>query len=425
MVVLCAGIGAHPAFASAQRPADSAAALDRAAVQAYRTKDYGAFTALERQALALDPDNPRYLYDVACGEALEGHAGTAVTLLDSLLARQLDLGAESDSDFTGIRHSQAWAGFESRLATMRTPIVRSSIVFTVGDPNLVATGIAVDPRTGDIDVASVRERKVIRRRPNGSITDFVQAAQDGFLAGASLAIDTTRQFLYATTSDAPFINDHRKEDEGHSGVFAFDLRSGRTTRKVMLRADGKRHFLNALAIDRNGNIYISDSGESGIYLLRAGADQLEVFIPSTAFRATQGLALSGDDRTLYVADYSDGVWAVDLDTRASHRVDAPLKTWLGGLDGLSRLGGALMAVQIGVQPNRVLRLQLDPMGDRITAVTTVEMNHPNYDGPIQGAIADHAFVYVANSQLRLGDGASGAFASDKARPTVVLRLPLP
>jgi sugar lactone lactonase YvrE len=423
--VLCACIAAHPAFASAQRPVDSAAALDRAAGQAYRTKDYGAFTTLERQALALDPDNARYLYDVACGEALEGHAGTAVSLLDSLLSRQLDLGAETDADFAGIRHSREWAGFESRLATMRTPIVRSSIAFTVRDPNLVATGIAVDPGTGDVYVASVRERKVIRRRTDGSVTDFVQAAQDGFLAGASLAIDTARQLLYATTADAPFINDHRKVDEGHSGVFAFDLRSGRTIRKAMLRPDGKKHFLNALVIDRSGNIYISDSEESGVYVLPAGAEQLEVFIPSTTFHAAQGLALSRDSRTLYVADYVDGVWAVDLDTRAIHRVDAPLKTWLGGLDGLSRLGDALVAVQIGVQPNRVLRLQLDPAGERITAVTTIEMNHPNYDGPIQGAIADHAFVYVANSQLRLGDGASGAFASDKARPTVVLRLPLP
>lgn len=79
-VVLCAGLGALPVSVEAQRSSDSAAVLDKAAVQAYRTKDYGAFTTLERQALALDPDNPRYLYDVACGEALQGRGIRRVRL---------------------------------------------------------------------------------------------------------------------------------------------------------------------------------------------------------------------------------------------------------------------------------------------------------------------------------------------------------
>jgi hypothetical protein len=52
------------------------------------------------------------------------------------------------------------------------------------------------------------------------------------------------------------------------------------------------------------------------------------------------------------------------------------------------------------------------------------MNHPGYSGPIQGAVSGASFLYVANSQLDLGNGETGEFAAERARPTVVLRLPL-
>jgi len=417
--------GSASLVSASQQPA-SAASLNAQAIKAYQAKDYAGFLAYEKQALGLEPDNPRIIYNVACGEALQGNAQEAVRLLDRLLARKLDLGAETDSDFSSIRKTQEWADFESRLAELRKPLVRSDVAFKLTGPAIVATGIAVDPRTGDTYIASVRQRKILRRTAQGAVSDFISEGQDGFLAGASLAIDAPRHLLFATTAAAPFMLGYSKEDLGRSGIFAFDLRSGKAVRKVMLPADSKRHFLNALAIDHHGSVYVSDTGVSGIYLLRPGTSELEVFIPSSAFRATQGLALSGDEKTLYVADYSDGLWAVNIASRTRRHLEAPAGEWLGGLDGLSRVQGGFITVQIGVKPERVLRLRLDEdeKGQRITAVEVLEMSHPDYEGPIQGVVAGKEFLYVANSQLDLGNGETGAFASDRAHPTIVLRLPL-
>jgi hypothetical protein len=72
----------------------------------------------------------------------------------------------------------------------------------------------------------------------------------------------------------------------------------------------------------------------------------------------------------------------------------------------------------------VLRLELDRQGPRIAKVDVLEMNLPDYAGPIQGAVIGGDFLYVANSQLALGNGETGAFAEGRARPTVILRLPL-
>lgn len=419
--ILVIGISISPALSQNRK---SATELDAAALMAYRAKDYKQFVLDEQQALQLDPCNPRILYNLACGEALQDRADEAVQILDQLADRKLDLGEEQDSDFAAIRSTPQWHGLQEKLAKLRQPVVHSRMAFALSDPNLMAAGMAVDPRTGDAYIASVRERKIVRRTRAGTVSDFIREGQDGFLAGASVAIDAGRGLLYATTAAVPYMLGYRAADSGQSGVFAFQLRSGRLARKLMLPADGKRHFLNAMAIDRAGNVYISDSGTPGVYLLGRGSDRLQPFLAPNVFRSTQGLALSRNEKILYLADWSDGVWAIELASKQRHRLAAPPEAFLGGLDGLSRAGHDLVALQIGVAPQRVLRLRLDRRGRQITEVEVLELNHPNYAGPIQGAVAGRSFFYVANSQLALGNPRTGAFAAERARPTVVLRLPL-
>jgi sugar lactone lactonase YvrE len=403
---------------------ETPAALDAEAARAYRARNFAQFVALEKRASALDPANPRYLYNIACGQALSGDATEAVRLLNRLFALKLDFGAATDTDFDGIRRTPEWAGFDQKLAELRHPMIRSGIAFTLTDPSLVATGIAVDEKTGTTYIASVRERKIVRRTKAGAVDDFITEAQDGFLAGASLLVDSRHRILYASTSAVPFMRGYRKEDQGQAGVFAFDLKSGKLMRKAMLTVDGKIHFLNALAMDREGTVFVSDSGTPGIYRLKPGAGTLETFVGSDVFRSTQGLAFSPDEKTLYVADFSDGLWAVDLASKRRRRMESPTDVWLGGMDGLTPVPGGFITVQIGVRPERVLRLRLSSNHEKIAAAEILEMNHPNYSGPIQGVISGNNFLYIANSQLARGNGETGAFSEDHAYPTIVLSLPI-
>ena len=415
---------APAAPSSAEDIPNTSAALNAAAVKAYQGKNYAGFLAYEKRASALEPANPRLLYNVACGESLTGSGQEAIRLLKQLADRKLDLGAENDDDFASIRNMPEWASLKAKLAGLRKPLVRSEIAFKLTEPGLVATGIAMDPDSGDTFIASVRERKIVRRTRAGQISDFIHEGQDGFLAGGSLAMDAGRHVLYASASGVPFMRGYQKGDENVSGVFAFDLKSGKLMRKVFLASDGKPHFLNALLLDRDGNLYVSDSLASGIYRLRPSAHELEVFVPKDVFRASQGLAFSDDEKTMFVVDYSDGLWAVDMSSKQRRHIKGPPDIWLGGLDGISRVGNSFITVQIGVRPERVLRLTLDAKAQGIDRVDILEMSHPEYDEPIQGVIDGRSFYYVANSQLRLGNGQTGAFAEEQGRATVILRLPL-
>ena len=412
------------ARATTEQKPTSGAEWNAEAVKAYRAKDYATFLADERKGLALEPENPRLIYNTACGEALNGNAKEAVALLTQLLARKLDLGAETDGDFAGIRKTAEWVQFEARLTEIRKPVVQSRVGFKLEEPGLMAAGMAFDATHADFYIASVRGRKVLRRTKNGIVSDFVREGQDGFLAGAGLAIDVPRHLLYASTAGVPFMKGAQKDDDGRAGLFAFDLQTGKTMRKVWLPTDRQKHFLNNLTVDREGNVYVSDSLNSGIYELRRDGSTLEEIVPPAMFTGSQGLALSDDEKTLFVGDFVEGVWALDLATKTKRRIPAPANAYLAGLDGLAKVRDGFVTVQLQVQPARVVRLRMDPQWQHVVSVETLESNHPEYDAPIQGTLAEGAFWYVADSQLETLDPKTGKFPIEKAKATVVLRLPL-
>jgi sugar lactone lactonase YvrE len=391
--------------------------------KAYQAKNYELFLSLEEKAHLADPENPRFVYNVACGEALLGRAGDAVRDLESLLAQGLDLGAEQDADFEGIRSRPEWLGFQKKLASLRTAHVRSTTAFTLEDAALIPASLAVDPVSGDVFIGSTRKRKILRRGAGGAVSDFVKEGQDGLWAVGSLGIDGPRHLLIASTSAAALMEGYDKGLAGGAGVFVFDLRTGRLVVKALLARDGKQHFLNQLAIDREGNVLVADSAEAGIYRLEAGADHLEPFISQGLFESTQGLALSDDEKTLYVSDWTDGLWALDMKSKERRRIPAPKGVWLGGLDGLTRIPGGFLSVQIGVQPARVLKLVLDDAQGRLREVETLEIAHPDYQGPVQGTLSGKTFLYVANSELDLVDPKTGTLPMEKARPAHILALP--
>lgn len=397
--------------------------LAEASARAYQAKNYKAFLELQKRIFALEPGNTGAVYNLACAQALNGHAAESVQLLDKLLALKIDLNADTDSDFKAIDQSPEWATFKKQLAELRQPIVHSTVAFTLPDKNLVPAGIAVDPQTGDTYIASVRERKILKRTKDGVVSDFA-TRKDGLMAVFDLVLDPVRKQLIASTAALSFMQDFKKEDEGKAGICIFDLNTGKLARSVFLSPDPEHHLLSTMAEDKDGNIFVTDYSAGAIYRLRRASNEIELYISSVEFHAPQALALSADERTLYVADYVDGIWAAEVLSTDLHHLDTSPDVWVGGITGLRRVGNSLIALQTAAKPNRLVRMLLDPKAERITSVETLESNLPSYAGPVLGSISGDDLFYIANSQIGLGNAKTGAFDEAHAQPVTVLRLPL-
>jgi hypothetical protein len=144
-------------------------------------------------------------------------------------------------------------------------------------------------------------------------------------------------------------------------------------------------------------VFVTDSFDPVLYRLRPAADTLEA-TRHPLFRSLQGMAPTPDGRFLYLADYAHGILRLELATGTVIRVAEPGPMVTLGCDGIAWHDGALIAVQNGVAPARVVRFALDATGARIVGVQVLDRNVAIADEPTIGTIVGNEFIYVANSQ---------------------------
>jgi sugar lactone lactonase YvrE len=133
-------------------------------------------------------------------------------------------------------------------------------------------------------------------------------------------------------------------------------------------------------------------------VLRTGADSLVRFATHPLFRSLQGMAITPDGRTMFVADYSHGLLRLDLQSRSV----TPLRTARGvtalGIDGLYLKGETLVGIQNGITPMRVARFCLDDAGREVRRAEVLDRNPVLADEPTLGAVVGDSLFYVATSQ---------------------------
>ena len=119
---------------------------------------------------------------------------------------------------------------------------------------------------------------------------------------------------------------------------------------------------------------------------------------SGEFLSLQGIVLWPGGIAI-VADHANGLLRVDLNRGAVQRLDTPPGATLIGLDGLTLVeDGAVLAIQNGVRPNRVLKIELDASGTTVIAATVLESGHIMMAAPSLGVIATGGdFFFVGNA----------------------------
>ncbi len=215
-------------------------------------------------------------------------------------------------------------------------------------------------------------------------------------------------------------------------VFAYDLRSrelvGHWT--VADPTDPENPtFLNDIAIDRSGDVYVTDSARPFLYRIDArdrrtdGVEPLEVFVefegtdlPYTGAFNVNGIVVSPDDRYVVLAHSGIGaLFRVGVRDGSVTRID------LGGQqvrgDGLVLDGRrTLYAVERQGDVGYVVEVQLDR---RLTSGTVVgRTTDPTFDDPTTAALVGRSLL-VVNSQF--GERAAG----EEPGPFTVSRIPAP
>jgi hypothetical protein len=259
-----------------------------------------------------------------------GDRNAALVELKKAVESGIDVDPDHDPAWNGLRNTLAFGVLLKRARASAVERWKGVEAFRILEKDLIPEGIAYDPVDRTLFVGSLNKRKIVRVTADGKAEDFVTAGQDGLGPVLGLRVDPKRHWLWACTGS------ETKPESSY--LFAFEIgEKGRLVKKVHLATPGP-HLLNDLVVTWEGEVFATDSEGGTVVRLPLDKDELQPF--AQGFIYPNGIALSGGDTELFVADGQAGLTLVERSTGQKHALSHPKGVSPFGVDGLYFYDGA-------------------------------------------------------------------------------------
>jgi hypothetical protein len=326
--------------------------------------------------------------------------------------------------FAKIASTKVWSYATGNLKANLQPFGEGKVAFSLPKGDYMFESLAYDSKRDQFLAGSVREGKIYRVGKDGKLAEFIApGADNGLWSVYAMAIDANADALYVASTSSVYFKNFKQDDFGKAGVFKFRLSTGKLLDKYLLATDNQPHTLSTIALGKNGQVFAADGLRNIVYRLDGGA--LKIMVENPKLTSIRGLAVSGDGKRLYFADYSLGVFGVDLAAGAGFDLGyQPDRLVLGGIDGLYWYDDTLVAIENGMSPKRVMRLHLAKDGRSIDRAMPLDAANPAFSLPTYGTIDGDAIYFIANSQKNAYDAYGVLKDASKLEATKIFRSDL-
>lgn len=394
------------ASAGAQQPERNILQISAEGQKAHREGRYQDYLKLAEELQQLAPNHSQVLWAVARANARTGNGEKAVSVLNRIADMEAYFDAAGSPDLESLREREDFRRVVARLEALKKPVATASVAFTLSDRELIPESIAYDPKDDGFFVGSIYKRTIVKRAKDGKVVDFVPAARDGLGGVLGIKLDAKRRELWANACNlgsqmAMAIPD--PQTEGHSAIYRFHADSGKLLRKYQIGTKESPACVNDLVIAPNGDVFAtSGKGPLEGFVMRVARDgeKAEVFFtPQESNHGFNGITISDDGKTLYLADNIYGVMAVDIASKRGRLLPAPERTAMEQIDGLYFYRGSLVGIQNARSLMRVTQFALDASRERVSGHRTLERNNPHFTVPTTGVLVGNELYFVANTEL--------------------------
>lgn len=360
--------------------------------QAYQNKNFAEFLNYTKQLDSLRPSHPTYTYNLACAYALNGKTEEAVSTVKKCLLMNNTVQFEAETDLENIKKSIEYQSLIDLKSTLSKPVINSVKEVVLSEKDLHPEGLLYLEKSKQWLATSIRNRKIVSFDfSTGKCTDWF--TDPGLFSVMAIKTDKKENILWVTSSSMPEMKGFTKGLEGKSEVLKIDIKTKKVIKRFSL--DGN-HVLGDLTVDKDGNVYISDSGEAVIF--KISNDKMEIWkdLKNEAYNL-QGITLNADDSVLFVADYLKGILKINLKKPSEYSwLNFPETATIKGIDGLLWYKNSLLAIQNGVKPIRIIQFPLDKKNE-ISGFKILDHNRSEFNEPALGTISGNKLYFFSNS----------------------------
>jgi sugar lactone lactonase YvrE len=389
-------------------------ALQLKANSAYSAKDYLTYRKVLQRLRVMRPNNSEYMYQLVIAHALLDEKSAAYSLMLEMQQSGLAYDFSLRDDVDNIRGTEAFDYINDLMKMAGDPLGESESVFTLPESVATPEAIAWDESRQSFLVATIASGSIFAVKENGETSELLKADKDnGLWAIFGLLVDQKRNRLWVTSAATRAFSGFDPADKGRSSLFEFNLESLELIRSYPVPVDGSSHVLGSMAINADGDIFMANRILPIVYGKAAGEQKIKGLFASRDMISMRGVAIQPDGGLLYVADREMGIMVIDLKGQRIGKVAVPDSLNIGGIDGLYLWDNHLVIIQNGIKPQRVMRLELDPSGTKVTNVRPLAVAQPEFDFPNFGTLKGNELFFFANSR----SAASGS----PAKPVTVVR----
>ena len=425
LILLCSMpviLSADPPRPSSYSSSLTAADHYRAAIVAYQNGDSKQLAIDAKAALAKRPGSPQLVYLNAVAEVANGNLESSLDYLSVLADQGLVISPDREPAFSDYKSDLRFAALTQQFQNNNEPLGQASVRASLPDKEFIPEGIAVDGESSDLYLGSIRQQKIIVIDQLQQTRRFADSGSSALLSAFGMRLDKPRQRLLVATSGVREAAEISSQKLGRAGILSFDLKTGKQLGQWWLPDDPDGHVLGDLVVTAAGIVFTSDSIGGGIYQLHTGSGRFSSLVQPGRFVSPQGVALTKDEKGLYIAAYRGGLYYLDIESKRLDEIDYSATT-THGIDGLYRSGGSLIAIQNGQRPHRVVQFKLSESGRGIIGHQVLASNLEQFDEPTLGALDKDKFHYIANSHWPAFDAEGNLSDADLTGP-LVLTIPV-
>lgn len=368
------------------------------AMSAREAEEYEAWAEALNVLRELRPHNPNFMHQLVSAYALQDKKQEAFDLMLLMQRQGMAYDWDENPHLDNLRDTRLYEYLNTLMIEAGQHYGEGKVAMTLGGEFAMPEALAHDPQSGRLFVGTVRDGQILTRTGDEAWQPFADSDDlTALQAVLGLAADAERRHLWVATGMAPQFKRFRQRDFGRTALLKLDLDSGELLGEYRVLPDGKPHLLASIAIADDGTVFVADTESSVIYRLEPGDERPRPMVGNPVFTSLRGIALSGDRKLLYFADYELGIFAADFDTEEAWHVAVPQELNVGGIDGLFWWDGDLVIIQSGFLPQRVMRLRLGEDGLGVVGVQPLESGHPAFDHPTNGTIVGDQLYYFGAS----------------------------
>ena len=385
-------------------------------------KDTTAFLQFAQQAYTLAPRHPNIMANLAKAFAMSGKKRQSIELLDDISVIGFDYTVEHDSGFMNIWKHSLLNDIAAR-AKRNTKIITSDLAYSLPEKDIIPEGIAYDPRQQRLYISSIYKRKIVFISSNGTSGDFFTEAQNGLYSTLGMKVDAARNHLWVVgILNSPNARIGNKNEPTKAAVFQYNLETKHLIHQYSLNDTLQQMFNDLVFV--GGNVFVTDTKQQSVYKIVPGKKTMDRWFQSDGLFRPNGIAVSQDQRYLFVAHWN-GITRITIADTQQIQLQTKLNTTFSGIDGLSFYNNSLIAIQNTAGPqSRVMQFELNKEMNSVVRAIILESGNPLCNFPTTGVIVGDELYFIANSQLQSFHADGTIFSHDKLQPTIILKLPL-